>query len=239
MTASLGAYMQVYRNDGKAGFALENFRRHYPDSPIYLVSDKGDDFGEVAKRYGCCYEHSSTNVGVRRGGYTVGEMMEWLGRMERCFRFCDTDFVLYMEDDVYVRGRIEIDVGCPLAGLMANPIPDKVMGYLAKRYPNGLFNSQMYGACGGTLYDRKVFLGLVDRLHNFARDDTMEIRHNLWNKASYLDCAICLMYMCLGQGYWRNESLVEPARDAGWESSGKPIVHLAADKLQRKVMGRG
>lgn len=232
---TIGAYMQVYKNDGKAEFAWKNFRKFYPESPAYLVSDNGDDFTKISDQYKCEYEHSAINVGVRDGGYTIDEMMEWLGRLERSFLYCGTDFILYMEDDVYVRGMISPDKSKPLAGLYANAIPQRLFDHLAVKYPNATFNAQWYGACGGTIYDRAVFLDLMEGMRKFVQEDMMEAR-SVWNRVPYLDCAACLMYMCLGRPFHKNDDLVEPARNKDWETCGSPIVHFSNDVLQKKIM---
>jgi hypothetical protein len=236
--SSIGAYMQVYRNDGKADFAWKSFKTHHPDAPAYMVSDAGDDFSSVADKHNCAYEHSKINVGVRRGGYTTSEMLEWIGRMERGFRHCETEFILYMEDDVWIRGTVQPDQFAALSGLYANEIPAQVITHFKRKYPRGQFNVNKYGACGGTIYNRKIFLSLLDEMRKFVVNDmaTAKRRSQSFRRISYFDCTICLMYMCLGVPFSESQNLVQPSRDPQWRSCGKPIVHIGDDNLQRIIM---
>lgn len=97
LPAKIGAYFQVYKNNWKPDFTLKHFREHYPDSPVYLLSDAGDDFSSLSEQYLCMCEYSDFNTGLR-GGYTLREMIEWFSRLKRCFEFCDTDYIIYLED---------------------------------------------------------------------------------------------------------------------------------------------
>ena len=37
-----GVFYQVYKNQKAVRFVLENFRKHFPDNPVILISDGGD-----------------------------------------------------------------------------------------------------------------------------------------------------------------------------------------------------
>jgi hypothetical protein len=237
MRHPLGAYMQVYKNDGKAEFALKNFRKFYPDSPVYLVSDKGDDFSEIAKKYRCQYEHSSINVGIRDDGLTVEEASEWLERLRKCFLFCNADNILYMEDDVYVRGKIEINTSHILSGFYAHRIHWRLVQYVSEKYPKTNFNSRAYGACGGAIYNSDAFLKEFEQMKKFIHEDLDYIKKNIWYKTSFVDSLPCIMFMAFGYPYSLNENLTQPRYDkAGWETSNKPLVHIGDDGIQQYIM---
>ena len=48
-----GVFYQVYKNHGAVRFVLENFRKHFPDNPITLISDGGDDFTYMEDEFKC------------------------------------------------------------------------------------------------------------------------------------------------------------------------------------------
>lgn len=81
--SKVGAFLQLYHNNWKPDFTLNSFRKFYSDSPIYLVSDGGDNFSEISNKYNCNYEHSDFNTGIR-GGFNLKEMMIWINRF-RCW----------------------------------------------------------------------------------------------------------------------------------------------------------
>ena len=43
-----GVFYQVYKNHKAVRFVLENFRKQFPDNPVVLISDGGDDFTSMA-----------------------------------------------------------------------------------------------------------------------------------------------------------------------------------------------
>jgi len=233
---NLGAYLQIYKNNGRPEFVLEQFRKHYPDSPIYLVSDNGDNFLEISKKYNCRYEHSTINTGVRSGGFVLEEMREWLRRMKRCFEYCDTEFVIYLEDDVYVRNKISINKSQKIAGLYKNQISTSMINYFKNLYNNSQFNIDKYGACGGTIYHRDTLLLNFDKMIEIINSHFHHVKHNVCKEFAYLDCTMCVLYMCLGYQYFLNENLTETYLIPNWETSFHPIVHLAHDEKQKEIM---
>ena len=48
-----GVFYQVYKNHKAVRFVLENFRKHFPDNPVVLISDGGDDFTYMADEFNC------------------------------------------------------------------------------------------------------------------------------------------------------------------------------------------
>ena len=51
MNPQFGVFYQVYDNKKAARFVLENFREHFPENPVILISDGGEDFSDVASEY--------------------------------------------------------------------------------------------------------------------------------------------------------------------------------------------
>ena len=48
-----GVFYQVYNNERAVRFVLDNFRNHFPNNPVVLISDGGDNFSNVADEYNC------------------------------------------------------------------------------------------------------------------------------------------------------------------------------------------
>ena len=47
MKPEFGVYYAVYKNKKATDVVLTNFRKHFPDNPIVLISDGGDDFSAL------------------------------------------------------------------------------------------------------------------------------------------------------------------------------------------------
>ncbi len=217
---SLGAYLQCFRNDGKAGFAISKFREHYPIAPVRLVSDYGDEFNNISEIYYCSYVYEYYNLGVREGGYTADEMVIWLNRIKGAMEYCCTSHLLYMEDDVWVRDKINYE-HIIIAGVQENHIPIQILDYFRTKY-NTQFNADRYGTCGGAIYNCKVFLSLFSKILKIIDDDFEALSKYGFG---YLDIFMPTVYMVLGIPYQLNHNMTESERNPNWGTSAHPIVH--------------
>ena len=70
MNPQFGVFYQVYDNK-KASFwfVLENFREHFPENPVILISDGGEDFSDVASEYNCNFHMRENIFGNAENGY--------------------------------------------------------------------------------------------------------------------------------------------------------------------------
>lgn len=219
----IGAYLQTYKNDGRTDFALHHFRKHFDDSPFYLVSDKGDNFQELANKYNVEYEHSEIHLGAGYEGYTIDEMKEWLSRLYRGFTFCKSDYVIYMEDDVLIRHK---NINCDniiIAGVLENPIKEDVIEYFERRYGNK-FSTNLYGACGGTIYETETFVNNYNNFIKIIDECWYDIKKKGIN-ISYLDMFAPILFMSLGYPYTKNINLIEDHRGDNWRESTHSLLH--------------
>ena len=231
----IGAYLQIYRQNGKPDFTLSHFRRHYPNSKIYLLSDNGDDFSSLAKEHGCKYVFSPINTNPP-AGFSKFQMIEWIGRLKKCCDYCNSEFILYLEDDVFIRNKIKVDTNYAISGVYENDIPQSVIEYVKKEYPTANFNSRRYGACGGTVYNREVFINNFEKMEIFINKHFDHINNNISFKISFCDCIMCVMYMAFGYEYGLNKEMIEPFRVAKWMDLPNSIVHIGVDSIQEEIM---
>jgi len=108
---TLGAYYQCFQNRIATEYVLSNFRNHHPDSPIILVSDGGDDFSDLARKYHCTY-FWRPNIKSCRGkalAYNYDNWMLWWNDFRKYVGMLDTDYMIFLEDDVAVRKPISLD----------------------------------------------------------------------------------------------------------------------------------
>jgi len=234
---NLGFYLQVFKNSPAPEFTLKNLRKFYPDNKVYLVSDCGDDFSELAKKYNCEYEYSNINTGVRPVGFNKDEMLEWLRRMKSCFEYCsNSDYIVYLEDDLIVRNKIKVNEKYHICGVVENPIHEELVSYIKSKRDNCNFNSPKYGACGGTIYNRNTFLEIYDDIVDFINNDFDYILQNISKQLAFLDCAMPVFYMMNGYKYKINKDLVETDRGHNWILSKHALVHVQSDDLLEKII---
>lgn len=218
-----GAYLQVFKNDGKADFVLKNFRKHYPDVPVYLVSDKGDNFSDIADKYNCEYLHDNFNTGADPNGFNKEQTIKWIERVVKGNEYLNEQYMIYLEDDILIRSNnIKFD-GIDIAGQTINKIPGEVIKLCKENY-NAYFNTDCYGACGGAIYRSDVLQLHCDDMIKFVVDEweTLEKRGV---KFGYLDMYMPVFYMMYGYNYTQNECLTECHRNPRWKETNHPIVH--------------
>ena len=114
-----GVHYQCYKQDRSTFECLLNFRIHYPEVPIVLISDNGHDFSQMSKYFNCTYIHETENSGNGITNVLVGnnKIDIWLNRIKRtCNILTNVEYILYMEDDLLTRDKITKNPNADLAG---------------------------------------------------------------------------------------------------------------------------
>ena len=62
MENTIGVHYHCWKNRPNVIIALESFRKHYPNAPIRMVSDAGDDFSDLAEIYNCIFDYEDINI---------------------------------------------------------------------------------------------------------------------------------------------------------------------------------
>ena len=120
--SEFGAIYPCYNNKKATSFVLENFRRCFPNNPILLISDGGLDFSDVAEKYSCFYEWRDNIFGNSDNGYNkdffnAARTKEWYSRHKRACDLCQTDYMMLLEDDVWIREPFKLTEPFALKGV--------------------------------------------------------------------------------------------------------------------------
>lgn len=208
MNKTLGAYYQAYRRPNCVNFVLNNFRNYYPNSPIHLVSDGGNDFSDLARKYNCVYSYEENltcfhgkNDGVRYNypqkwfndpEGKKNSLKKYVKRIGNHTKNMNVDYFLLLEDDVYVMNKTNLDeLKYQING--NNPhhsFPVEVSNYLANT------NFLSYGGCGGCIFDRLFFDKVINQNTNL--DNEIETYCNLTSK--YVDDG--------NQNWWGSDAIL-------------------------------
>ena len=166
----IGAHFLCYKQKRATFEALRSFRQHYPDAPVDLVCDNGDDFTDIAKHFGCTYTHctESAGNGVTTAFDSHRQAMLWFRRLEEtCKRFDQVDWVVILEDDVRTQGPIQYMPPAPMAGPCTMPFTEAAKFAIKLRHPNLTING--YSGCGGTIFHRETFLKCMQNFYNIGQ----------------------------------------------------------------------
>ncbi len=215
MTVEFGVYYQVYNNKRATRFVLDNFRKHFPDNPVVLISDGGLDFSIIAQQYDCTY-HMRENIfgneenDYDRHSYDSHRTIEWWKRQKLVCQETQQDYVMIMEDDVLVRGSFNIDPPFDLRGIrLANPLTPGMIKEIKELTGN---DAGPYGMCGGTIYNAKTLLSIYDdviediknNMDRLQKEDPMQ-----WRGLGSVDLNITYHFNKRGYKYEAAPWLVE------------------------------
>ncbi len=166
---SFAVYHQCYKNEKATNFAIENFRKHNPDVPYYLISDGGLNFEHLAKKYNCIYVHDENNTGLNYLPKDRAQRM--IERIKTFFNTVNTEYGLYMEDDVYCVNKIELKR--PFNIWMLPQRNNKLSVYRTILQYNQKPNVDWFGGCGGTIWNRNIFVEqrYIDIINDFFQNN--------------------------------------------------------------------
>jgi hypothetical protein len=159
---SVGAFYQCYKQPKAFMHVLKSFRSVYPKAAVVVVSDGGYDYRKIAEDLGCVYramEHQKNKAPTHR--YIDEEdLVEFLWRLVEAARVISDDYIMLLEDDVWVL-KPATDLRYDLNGVnKRTKIGPKATLYLKSRtshIPADVQNYH-YGGCGGTIVKKKFIL---------------------------------------------------------------------------------
>jgi hypothetical protein len=111
---TIGFYYNCYKNKFATDNVLKQLRKIYPTEPVYLLSDCGDNFADIALKYNCFYKYSPINI---LGGRVINGKKHMCFTNEQCAKaflseiinaieYCKTDYIILMEDDVFIHDKV-------------------------------------------------------------------------------------------------------------------------------------
>jgi hypothetical protein len=201
MTDTLGVHYQTWKNRPAVEFALENFRKYYPTASVRMVSDAGEDFSDLAQRFGCEFVYEDINVlprGVLSGHPASGVTdvnpigaYHWLRRLYDTCKVLDTDWILIMEDDVLTKGIVQEFPHTHAGGIASFPFHEELFKVMYERNTTNF--TWGYGMCGGTVVRREfIVYAYENHLHEFSLGELSKLDDRIYGWADILLTAFIL-----------------------------------------------
>lgn len=226
----LGVFYICYKEKTAIEKSIESFRQFYPDSPIYLSSDGGFDYSYLNDEITKCVLDVEQTVGVTKdiekmiqtNQFPIIRLfmasMQYLHRLEKAVDYCDTDYMLLMEPDVFVRGKLNL-LDIPLVGPKPNQMPDGVRKYIIDA---GGVDNRCWGAAAGVMQSKvfkEIFNDLKNNQHKVLEWLYMDPR------ISCYDYLLTFMFSVYGFKYEENPDLIECNRNPNWKQTNHPLIH--------------
>lgn len=230
----LGFFFSCYKENRAVENSLSELRKHYPDNPIYLVSDGGSDFNYLKDSYDNLFVSleedtmsSTFNItdqnwreeihqnSIRHATYAV------LNRLERAIEYCQTDYILMMDPDALVRGQLNIPEGVKLLGSRVNTGLPVELQVVLSRIPG----AKVINCWGATpaLFETKTFMTSWSRLK--ASPEVMDAFIDSFYAIYAHDVLLPLVFALVGEEETFNPDIVECNRNPNWRNTTQPLVH--------------
>ena len=202
-----GVFYQVYKNVKAVRFVLDNFRKNFPDNPIVLISDGGDDFTNISTEYNCEFYMRENIFGddinqYPKFPYNAYRTIEWWKRQKLTCEVTKQNYIMIMEDDVLVQKPFSLDDDFDLRGVR---IGNRFTGRMSQDVRDLTGDeASLYGMCGGSIYNAKTFLSIYDDVINDIRnnmDRMMEEDPDSYNMLGAVDANITYHFAKRGYKY--------------------------------------
>lgn len=231
--ASLGVLFTCFDETTAVYHSIQQFISFYPDSPIFLVSESDEDFSFVHSSVKRAYiergadtmffynEITDQNFRARRFQelvYTAS--VTFMNRVLDAIEFCQTDYLLLMDPDTLVRGKLNIPEGAVLLGSRINHgFPQQLKDVLAS--VPGAIVIDSWGATPAIIHCntfKQAYQKLYDSqiLKDFVKAFYAIFAH---------DVILPLLFALVGKEETFNPDIIECKRHPGWEQSRCPLVH--------------
>lgn len=167
----LGALYPVFGNPASVARVVATFRRHYPTSPIVLVSDGGLDFAPLCIRVGHCTWRQHRHLFDRNATYARSshEAIEMVSRYLSAFRdlaSAGATHALLLEDDVRVLRPFTQRFDAAISGFIPRYLlsfyPPTTTELRRAGWTRAAADAQPYGGFGGCVYDVGFWSSAID-----------------------------------------------------------------------------
>ncbi len=249
-----GCYYQVYKDREATRRVLTQFRKHHPNNPIYMVSDGGLDFSDIAKEFNCKYTHSWLNIGYwshtkpevidyratngEHGhcyGWNAEEAMVYLDRFAKACLNTNKDFIMLLADDVIVNRPISINDDFDITYGGFNPFDFKELGkkinlpdyYREDTYPTG------WGMCCGNFVKISNFLVAYLKHRNELYFNYDKIYHGGLEGIGFMDTIMTALLWLDCCGNRKLKEITNPLYSE--HDSGATIFHDRSKRNSTKV----
>jgi hypothetical protein len=215
--------------------AARSFRLHYPNGQLLIARDtlpieKKDFLEELGSRYIQSYSTTEFFLNLRNSGRGVGSIsnQEFLSKIDQDLKriteavsTSNSEFLLFMEADSLVLGKVKVDSRFAMDTLSANKYSKSLLSFLrqvtGKRMP-----VKGWGFVTGVVR----VSSLVQSIEWAHRNQ--KILLEVFNKDKrfvYLDHFLPVLFHLAGEAIYESGQVGECLRDPNWEKKKYTLLH--------------
>lgn len=235
---SIGFSYTCFNETKAVEHSIIELRKVYPTAPVFLTSDGGIDFSYLEEKYNIkTYMGEDTFSDILHPRnmshdqfaktYKIKEHQDiikkcingTLDRLKMAISYCDTDYIVMMDPDALVRGKLTIPKDSTLLGSRINHgLPQTYKDILLNI--NGAKVIDTWGATPG-IFHTKTYLQCLplltkDRLDQFCQSFYAMYAH---------DVLLPTIFALGGHEEQYNPDVCQCISDRSWPHNGKPLLH--------------
>jgi len=246
-----GVFYTCYTEKKAVDYSLEVLYKIYPDVPVYLISDGGGDYSDLEKKYSdlgfnlkTYHEEDSRGIvptlAHRNDFYdeniqneVFNTVMTFLERLKRAIDYSNKEFLLVMEPDVLVRGKISNPDKHKLLGSRVNIGMSDQIREIVRGYP-GSIDVNTWGITPA-IFECSSFLKIYDIIKN----DPELLKKLCYadRRFSNYDFMFAILFALIGIPESINPEIVECFRNPSWETTWHPLIHQYRAKYPLSTEG--
>lgn len=241
--SSIGFFFSCYKEKRAVEYSLSELVKHYPDSPIYLVSDGGEDFSYLESQFKNLKTTLEEDTMSETFKITAGSngcdgingnfqqehyqkiikkcALAVLRRLENAIKYCKTDYILMMDPDTLVRGKLNIPDGAKLLGSRINiGLPEGLKDVLSR-----IDGAKVIDCWGATpaIFETKIFMKSWQMFKNTPQ--LLDMLAKEFYAVYAHDVLLPLIFALVGEEETFNPDIIECNRNPFWEMCPNPLVH--------------
>lgn len=240
---TLGFMYTCFKEKKAVEHSLKHLVKIYPDSPIYLFSDGGDDFSYLEQEYknlktslekdtlsetfkitaghtGCDY----INGNFRQEHYQKiikESAFATLDRIEKTIQYCNTDWIVMMDPDTLIRGELTIPDNATLLGSLVNCCFPENFQNIFKEIKGAKILTR-WGA-SPYIFQSETF---IKALTFFKSNEYLFEKFSKEYFGMYAhDILIPVLFALIGEEEKFNADIIECGRNPNWKNTSHPLVH--------------
>jgi hypothetical protein len=220
---TLGAFHQTFYNREAFKFSFSQFRKHFPNSPYFILSDGGDDFSSYIDDKTFFLRSDMRNYGGGLKGEEIFKdpsndylWIDWFNRIKMACEICRTDYIMMMEDDVLITNSFVIDSDFDICGPMINKITEDAINFIESQIGRKI--SGFYGFGGGSILNCKTYLESFDMIiENFNKFHKTISKNYTDGSALSGDSNTMIHLYLVGKDYvdspWMGREIIHPFKE--------------------------
>lgn len=234
-STDIGIMMSCFDEVKAVSFAIKELRKFYPENKIYIFNESNENYDFLTK--------TDSNIKIKNDKdtmsfyyeYNISQVYllpEFQEKIQNCFltfldRICQTieytksEYLLLMDPDVLIRGKLNIPLNANLLGSLRNRgVPQSTKDVISE-----IEGSVIIDEWGATpaIFRVETFKKAYEKFLSIP--NLLDKLTSSWSAFYAHDVIIPILFSIIGEREQLNSDFTECNTDFDWQINGKNLVH--------------